>query len=376
MNRHRKSRWTWGIVLCLAAAGFAEERKVEDTPPAVEEQADEFLVGAVYFSGWWRELPNKYHVAGRDWRPEYPQRRPLLGEFNDQATMDREIAAAADFGIDFFQILWYDQTADPPHEPHQARLNVGLTQFMRSEQAPRLRFTIEYVNHPPFGITSDELWEQTCRTWIDAMRHPSYLQLDGRPVFKIHSTHHFLQQADQETSKVSARIETFRRMVREAGMKDPLIGGGTVMGWPITGDPVAPYDFLTTYMDMPKLEPRETPYPYSKLVAHAEGYWRHHAREGERPYVPYLPAGWDPRPWKDPRPAFAMPTREEWGEALSRVKQALIDEPRLGIHTGGGQRFKAVLIYAWNEFGEGGILAPTAGEGTMKLEGVREIFDR
>jgi len=34
-----------------------------------------------------------------------------------------------------------------------------------------------------------------------------------------------------------------------------------------------------------------------------------------------------------------------------------------------------LLIYAWNEFGEGGITAPTRGEKQMKLEAVREVFD-
>jgi hypothetical protein len=33
-----------------------------------------------------------------------------------------------------------------------------------------------------------------------------------------------------------------------------------------------------------------------------------------------------------------------------------------------------LLIYAWNEFGEGGIVAPTRGEGMMKLQAIRLVF--
>jgi len=33
-----------------------------------------------------------------------------------------------------------------------------------------------------------------------------------------------------------------------------------------------------------------------------------------------------------------------------------------------------LLIYAWNEFGEGGIVAPTRGENEMKLEAIRDVF--
>jgi hypothetical protein len=32
------------------------------------------------------------------------------------------------------------------------------------------------------------------------------------------------------------------------------------------------------------------------------------------------------------------------------------------------------LIYAWNEFGEGGIVAPTRGDGYMKLETIRGVL--
>jgi hypothetical protein len=35
---------------------------------------------------------------------------------------------------------------------------------------------------------------------------------------------------------------------------------------------------------------------------------------------------------------------------------------------------KSFVIYAWNEFGEGGIMAPTVGEREMKLEGIQSVF--
>jgi hypothetical protein len=55
------------------------------------------------------------------------------------------------------------------------------------------------------------------------------------------------------------------------------------------------------------------------------------------------------------------------------VKDALQKHDRLGYPRIGGRQ-KAFLIYAWNEYGEGGIVAPTRGEGYMKLEAIREVF--
>jgi hypothetical protein len=118
----------------------------------------------------------------------------------------------------------------------------------------------------------------------------------------------------------------------------------------------------------------EKPYSYSLLLAHAEEAWRRYAEKSPRPYVPYLPAGWDPRPWKDPRPSFDLPKREEWKSALQKIKEALDDNPNLGLRITPTQRQKMLLVYAWNEFGEGGIVAPTRGDGTMKLDAIKQVF--
>jgi hypothetical protein len=78
---------------------------------------------------------------------------------------------------------------------------------------------------------------------------------------------------------------------------------------------------------------------------------------------------------RDPRPSFAFPTREEWTAALKKVKAALDKYPKLGIPVKGGRQ-KMLMIYAWNEFGEGGIMAPTKGEKYMQLEAVHEVFGK
>lgn len=335
-------------------------------------EGKDYLVGVYYFSGWWRDLPNKYVVRDRDWRTVYPERIPLLGEYNDQETMDCEIVAAADHGVDYFQILWYPPTeADPSHP----KLNAGLAQFMASPNSGRMRFTMEYTNHPPFVISTEPDWLRTCEYWCSVMAHPSYLRIEGRPVFKIHGLFHFLLQNDGDTRMVAKRIEQLRGVAEKNGLGNPLISGGVVIGDLPKGAEIAPYDFITTYMDMPLLPKEDEPYHYSRLINHAEDGWIFYGEKSEKPYVPYVPSGWDPRPWFDPRPAFDLPNREQWTDALRRVKAALDSEPNLGIPTSTGVA-KTMLIYAWNEFGEGGLVAPTQGEGYMKLEAIREVFGR
>src|SRR5690349_10047152 len=92
----------------------------------------EYLIGAYYFSGWWQEEPNKYSVRGQDWRAEFGNRTSKLGQYNDQPTMNREIVAAAEHGVRFFQILWY--SAGKSKEPHAEKLNEGVKLFMESPE--------------------------------------------------------------------------------------------------------------------------------------------------------------------------------------------------------------------------------------------------
>ena len=94
------------------------------------------------------------------------------------------------------------------------------------------------------------------------------------------------------------------------------------------------------------------------------------------PYCPFLGAGFNARPWPDARARFAFPTRDQWTIELRRVVSDLDRIGTLGLPLPGGGRQKAFTIYAWNEFGEGGIVAPTRGEGSMKLETIREVLSR
>ena len=119
-------------------------------------------------------------------------------------------------------------------------------------------------------------------------------------------------------------------------------------------------------------------FPFAQL-----GDWNTESRTNHSqdivPYLPNLMAGWDPRPWEEHAPSFAMPTEAEW-EAVVRavVQQCQNASNRFGwpdaSAPGGFQ--PAFEVYAWNEFAEGGILAPTAGQGYMKLRTIGKVLGR
>lgn len=341
------------------------------------------LVGVNYFAGWWEPQPNKWHEhedsvsieQGADWRPRYPERVPLLGCYNDQPTMDREIVAAAEHGVDFFAILWYPMPDGSEFEPNARFLNRGVDNFMASPQAHRMRFIVEYCNHPPFELATDDQWRDAVERWIPMFEHPGYLRVGERLVFKIHGANHFIGQRNGNLGRCREQLECLREAVRRAGLGEMIIGGGVIAGEEAGHEsPITElFDFTCTYMDVPAVSRRDDDLPYAMLADLARGT-RHNRMHDAVPHMPYLPAGWNPRPWPDDRATFAFPGRSQWRQELVRMREDLELMPNLGLPHADGGLTPAFTIYAWNEFGEGGIVAPTQGDGYMKLEEIRDVF--
>jgi hypothetical protein len=343
--------------------------------------ANRVLVGVNYFAGWWEPLPNKWNydpVVG-DWRTNYPGRVPLLGEYNTQETMDREIVAAAAHGVDFFLILWYynGAGATAQRETHSRFLNAGLRNFIHSPEAHRLGLAIEYCNHPPYEVKTDRDWEACLQAWLPAFRHPSYLRVGGRLVFKVHSWHYFWRENGENATACRARLAALRQSVRAAGLGELLIGCGVAANERIeAGHPATQFfEFTNTYMDLPNRPAGDADEPYEVLARFIRESRDQHVRDAV-PYLPFLGAGFNARPWPDRRVRFAFPTRAEWTEGLRNMRADLERIGTLGLPRLDGGRQQAFTIYAWNEFGEGGIVAPTRGDGYMKLESIRTVFGR
>jgi hypothetical protein len=98
------------------------------------------------------------------------------------------------------------------------------------------------------------------------------------------------------------------------------------------------------------------------------------------PYLPNVIAGFDPRPWEERAPSFSPPSRAEWAAALTQARDLVADAGNrvfgLPDATAPGGIRPAISIYAWNEFGEGGILAPSRGNGTALLDILADVFGR
>jgi len=342
------------------------------------------LVGINYFAGWWRGPGDKWKEPWNttvDWRPLYPERVPLNGQYITQSTVDQDIIAASSNGVDFFQILWYDNYPTERNTGSK-NINLGLSLYLSSNEANRMNFCIEWCNAQPiFEVHSDAEWnEMIQKDWLPAFRHPAYLRVGGKLVFKVHNAPDFYKNS---TDFVTGRLDHLRNVVRQAGLGEMLLGGGADIrdfDNPVRKFWGYKYDFINFYAGIAHLGPDFVGkvLPWKNESDYVQQMRRAHARVSaaqDLPYVPHVMSGWDPRPWREKRVSYVFPTELQWRMELQRMASDLRDFNRtMGFPLESGQIQPAFTIYAWNEFGEGGIMAPTKGWNSTRLEEIKNMF--
>lgn len=359
------------LFLFAAALCAALSISCNDDTNALPE--DEYLVGCEYFAGWLNKEPNSWFWKdGTDWRPLFPERLPVNGQWVDAETMRKDIDIAAANGVDFFSILWY-----PHAKMHDdiSMINKSVGWFTASPECDKMKFMLEITNHAPFGVTSVADWEDIAFYCATNMEHASYLKIDGRPVVKIHGGGQFINDLGG-AEKANEALAAIRRVIMEAGHQNPIIAVGLVDDQNIKDSVLGALD---VDMSMQYTDPTHLPYlenedyPYEMLVE--QGRKDRMTRVDDSvPHVPFIAVGWNGRAWQYKLPAFELPNAENWRRALEEMKTDLDNCENFGFPRKDGSRQKAFTIYAWNEYGEGGFLSPTVGAGNMKLEVLDEVF--
>jgi hypothetical protein len=379
------------------------------------------LVGVHYFGGWYPGPFSHWMAAPlpstHSWLPSFAERTPLLGlHTTNRSTIQAELAAAQAHGIDWFEMLWYDPaivgSCAGGEWPVDANLkpctNTPLAWMMNdssvwppaaSAGGRFIRFSISMSNDlwkadEFVGAAGLARWLSYCDTWVDAMASRRYLKVDGRPVFKILGPYNFLaRQCGGNTTLALSLIAQLRARALAAAVGDPLVGGGwigetqrappaehgRVIYQGIEIDYTGTYNSAGRSPSLGKCVKSGIILPFSQMAGYNDGaLWGNHSGDAV-PWVPNIDAGYDNRPAVGTNLSgqctFGEPTPSEWEAYLRKVKKKLQSpRARLGFPLSSGGVQPAVTVYAWNEYAEGGIVAPTQGEGWKKLAGIAAVF--
>jgi len=351
------------------------------TAPMAGGASRGYSVGAYYFSGWSHEQnDNLTPLLTRS-----PLRRyePLIGWYDDsQRQVDRTIDQAAGTGIDFFAFDWYD-LAHIKYATDRT-LNNALGYYLSSGERPRLRFCLNFVDQEPFVPHAAD-WPRIVKTWMRYFLQPDYVRVGGKPLLIVFSPEHMraifgglpADRGHGGSINVRKALDYLRSQARRYGLPGVTVAvGATVTP---RGNPAnygrlrnEGYDITTGYnYHATGGEQTRVPAPYSRLVQENEGMWDRVAANLPYPYIPVITMGWDQRfSVREQRTIISYVGRTSGAFACyAAAARRWID-----AHPTRTVPERIVLVYAWNEIGEGGALIPNHTDGYAYTNVIRQVF--
>lgn len=331
-----------------------------------------YLVGAYYFSGW-------SHGQNDNLTPLLlgaPMRRyePLIGWYDDsQAQVDKNIDQAAGAGVGFFAFDWYNLS----HARYATdlTLNKALKYYLSSRHRSRLKFCLNFVDQNPFMPHASD-WYSLVRTWIKYFQQPDYVRVNGKPLFIIFSPEH-MRDIFGSSDNVHRALDYLRGAVRKVGLPGVTIAVGATVtphGNPYNYGRIAHegYDITTGYnYHATGGEQYNKPVPYSDLVQENVGMWNRVAYNLPQPYIPVITMGWDQRfSYRELKTkiVYAGRTPAQFACYASAARRWIDTHPDRTVPE------HIVMVFAWNEIGEGSGLIPNHVDGYAYGNVIRQVF--
>ncbi|MDG6900896.1 MAG: glycoside hydrolase family 99-like domain-containing protein [Nitrososphaerota archaeon] len=365
---------------------FQPTPKASPSIPQVTS-GEPYTIGAWYFTAWNDindfQAVNSYGLYGRydPWGgvrdyalggdPQhlgvnYSNRQPLLGFYDllDQSIMDTQILQAASRGLSYFAFYYY---WDTDHN-RESNVSVPIQRFVTSPNKGLMKFLISPfpVGRAPMTLS---MWDNSVVPYMVThyISDPSYLRTtDGRPVYVDFGWW-------QNDTQHAASLAYLRNATMAATGKNPIIlfvaqqahtvGDLTYAQSHLNLDGFTCFTFGPDYPGQ----------PYSQKLAQIVPTFE---RQNMSFYVPCTTMGEDQRPWWDVGEGWGLqPNQMPYFSNITFTgfQQNLMD---LKTYMNGNvtRTSKMLIVYAWNEWGEGGHIEPDAVYGYKYLDIIQSVF--
>jgi len=283
--------------------------------------------------------PNQFHDRIPFYGVETSTSSVLVRQLT-QGQMDADIAYAKRAGLNYWAFCYYADGSG---------MDIARNLYQASTQREGLNFTLVLG---PGSIPTPTL--------VTEMAKPHFQKvLNGRPLLYL-----FGFSADSYAASYVAEV---RAAAATAGLPNPYI---VVMNpTSSTAASIASTvgaDAVSAYADSPI-----NGAAYSQVISQNSANWNNHKATGKK-VVPWVTAGWDNRPRALYPQSFVIPTppTNAWAQQATAAEVATNLQNALTWN----QNFAAtadantVIMYAWNEFDEGGWLTPTLSKGTDRVD--------
>lgn len=254
------------------------------------------------------------------------------------AVIDKQIVLAKAQGLSYFMLEWFyydDQSSFNEEASYNEDNHIAIHAFMDSCQKLGFQFALMITNHSPFRIVGLQNWKDAI-AYLDKeyFHDPSYLVIDNKPVLYV------FDKTEYRSAGPAAIDDYFREL-----------------GWD------GHYMLAANYNEVPNTGAKVE--KDISILYDANEAWNIANYLGEHIYNPVtcLTCGWDSRPWAV-RPSGYSRDTDWYAPDLDKWK-ATFDWAYRFARLYNNNKFRSVLICAWNEYGEGSYLAPTDEDSGM-----------
>jgi hypothetical protein len=345
---------------------------------AAEKRVPSVLVGAIRWDNWRLDSTASNAIANPAFAnriPYYAWRRPdgklgFPGDMRNALSADVEYARAA--GIDYFIFGYYLETGTWGRNREKAKaLNRAFRTYLNLPDRAGVKFALSFNwSFPPADVpaVSSTIAEAAKRS--DQMR-----TADGAVLvfFFTPNVEVWAKGLGGEDGARQALAGIRRRVAEKTGERAYFVAllFGIDQGGPLAKR--LGFDAISTYAA--GLADGNRAVPYATCATYARNFWTK-AEKLDIGFLPNVSFGWDKRPIQKPSehedsyPSWCTPaTDTQWTNQLHAAVEAVNSDPH-------NDRIKSVVLYAWNEFAEGGWISPTVGEGVRRLDVIRRAFGR
>ncbi len=342
---------------------------------------DDIKIGALRWDAWYEGAPDTKVLEQPEWRhrapffARYDESGKLHLDGDKEHVLHAEVAYARAIGLDYFIFGFYPDTGSWGRDINtHLKLNRALSSYLRLPDRMGVKFALSIHQWFPMSDLGD-----IAASLAKLAAHPDYMTTETGtlPVFIL--AHDGLDWSKFFGSDDKAReaISTLRRVTRERTGKEITF---VVMYYDaIKAMDVAQrygLDMVSTYSNFaPGKGAMES--AYDSCVLHGEAVWAK-AASGNVPYAPNITLGWDNRPRKAPAVNTKQSAQGPWcaPPTVDALKSHLARAATFARSQKAAVPFRTLTVYSWNEYTEGGWMAPTVTDGEAWLDTQRTAIGR
>jgi len=350
---------------------FRTDGWVVPTVPIVQKKRTP-VVGAIRWDAWHGGKDGVNDIVEKTLAPkEFHDRLPFFARIisqdsvridgSSQEIMDQEIAYAKYAGLDYWAFVTY---------PEKIMLSLGLKTYLQSRQRADINFC---------AITEQGRFTFKDTAYINyiirLIKQPGYQTvLNGRPLWYfgfINSEN--VTKTWGSFQNLKLRIDSVRNVITNSGLQNPYI---VIMDFDAeTGKKWCDSlgcDAISSYVALKNTKLGT----YKQLTDEVSAFWDECKATGKQ-VVPVWDAGWNPLPRiVCPTPWYKYPDKQYYSYATpEELKQHIKSGLQWLIENKDAAKAQCAIIYAWNEFDEGGWLCPTLGNNTSYLDAIERAIN-